>query len=329
MDLFFICLEKTRRSLLKKLDGKGFYEIIMKGLIHWKVNIHNLLNKNFFKTYSLFTLIFTLLVIFWGAWVRLSFSGDACGKSWPLCNENLLPTDKSALIEWIHRSSSGLSIILIFILLVLSLKIYSPYHIVRVFSKSSFVLILIEALIGAFLVIYGLTGRNPENIRVFVLAFHLINSLLLVGSLSLCWRMSLWESYQINKPQIYFVVFFPFLALTGNIASLAGQLFPSESLFHALSLDWLPSAHISLRLRPLHPLMAISFVFVLIWSSIFKKQLRYLGIAGFIVASFGFMTLVSLSPLWMKVGHLILAYGFWVFFVCSCVRRSVQALARR
>ncbi len=281
-----------------------------------------MLNKNFFKKYSLFTTVFTVITIFWGAWVRLSLSGDGCGDSWPLCNEGLLPEDKPALIEWIHRSTSGLSIIFIFILFILSLKIYPKNHIIRKLSTAAFALILIEALIGAFLVISGLVGLNSAQSRVFVLAFHLINSLLLVGALCLCWRVSFWNHFKIKKSHIYFVIFFPLLALTGNIASLAGQLFPSQSLIQALVLDFLPSAHISLKLRPFHPLLAIAFVLVLSGLSFSRKNLRAIAIASLCVALFGLATLVSLSPLWMKMGHLILAYGLWVFLVYSSIKMS-------
>ena len=285
------------------------------------------INKNFFQRYSLFTVIFTLLTIFWGVWVRLSLSGDGCGNSWPLCNENLFPESRPALIEWIHRGTSGLSIIFIFILFILSLKIYSKNHIVRKFASAGFVLILIEALIGAFLVIGGFVGLNSDKTRVVVLAFHLINSLLLIGALSLCWKMSFWDHFKIKKPHIYFVMFFPLLALTGNIASLAGQLFPSLSFLQALALDFLPSSHISLKLRPFHPLLAVGFVLVLSGLSFSKKNLRAVTIASLVVACFGFATLVSLSPLWMKMGHLILAYGLWIFLVCSCVKREEKVIA--
>ena len=281
-----------------------------------------MLNKTFFKRYSLFSLIFTLLTIFWGAWVRFSLSGDGCGKSWPLCNDKLLPENTKALIEWIHRGTSGLSLIFILLLFVLALKIYPKKHILRIFSTASFILILIEALIGAFLVLSGFVGLNKSSMRIFVLAVHLINSLLLVGALSLCWRASLWNHLKINKTILYFLIAFPILALTGNIASVAGQLFPAESLRQAFVLDLLPSAHISLKLRPFHPLLAISFLIVLSLLSFSIKNLRTLAIASLFVVLFGFITLISLSPLWMKIGHLILAYSLWIFFVCSAVQKQ-------
>ncbi len=260
--------------------------------------------------------------------MRLSLSGDGCGTSWPLCEENIFPESKKALIEWIHRASSGLSLIIILALFILAWSIYPKKHLIRKLSTASLALVLIEALIGAFLVISGLVGLNTSRIRVVILAGHLINSLLLAGALSLCWRASLWNHLTVKKPHIYFTVFFPLLALTGNIASLAGQLFPSPSLAQALALDFLPAGHISLQLRPFHPLLAVLFVIVLSLVSVSFKNLRLLGAASLAVAGFGFATLLFLSPLWMKMGHLILAYALWIFLVCSSFQAKQKPLAK-
>ena len=288
------------------------------------------LTASFFKKYSLFVLVFTLLIIFWGAWVRLSFSGDGCGNSWPLCDGNVFPENMKAIIEWIHRLSSGLSFIFVFILWIVTFKIYPKKHGLRWFSFSAFVLIFIEALIGAILVLSGLVGENVEKIRVLVLAVHSVNSLLLVGALTLCYKMSLWEkrgdkiteNFKFKKPLIYFVCLFPLLALTGNIASLAGQLFPSESLSSALALDLLPSSHISLKIRPFHPLLAVSFLLGFVFLAFSKKQLWRPTLAVFGVVLFGFSTLVLLSPLWMKIVHLVLAYILWIFLLDTSIQKS-------
>ena len=290
------------------------------------------LKTDFFKPYSLFTLVFTLITIFWGAWVRLSFSGDGCGKSWPLCEGGIVPENIKALTEWAHRLSSGLSFIFIFILFVLAFKIYPKKHGARFFSTASFILILIEAFIGAGLVLSGLVGENADKIRVLILAVHSVNSLLLVGALTLCYKMSLWEKrgdkitagLQFKKPLIYFVCLFPLLALTGNIASLAGQLFPSASLAEALALDLLPSSHISLKIRPFHPLLAVAFLLSLSFFAYSKKQLLIPALAVLGTALFGFFTLISLSPLWMKIGHLVLAYALWIFLLDSSIQKNLK-----
>ncbi len=288
--------------------------------------------KNFFKSYSLFTLFWTLITIFWGTWVRLSLSGDGCGASWPLCRQKIFPEDSVSFIEWTHRLSSGLSLIFVFVLWLSALKIYHRNHIVRKLSMLSFALILIEALIGALLVMGGFVGLNLDKTRVGILAFHSVNSLFLTSALTLCWRVSLWEGLKVKKPMLFFVLFFPLIALTGNIASLAGQLFPTVSLWQALVLDFLPSAHISIQLRPLHPLLAVLFIITFsVWafsakaeSSLFfkrwpKPQVTLVFILT--VALFGFATLISLSPLWMKITHLMMAYALWIFLSLLSVEK--------
>jgi len=47
-------------------------------------------------------LAYSILVILWGAYVRISFSGDGCGDHWPLCHGEVIPTAPSVktLIEF-------------------------------------------------------------------------------------------------------------------------------------------------------------------------------------------------------------------------------------
>ena len=271
--------------------------------------------KKGFKSFSFFSLIFTLIVILWGAWVRFSHSGDGCGNDWPLCKGSLTPDSFAALMEWIHRATSGLSLLIVFSLVFLAFKVYPQKHLVRKLSLSTGVLILIEALIGAVLVLASLTGSDSSGLRMIVLAFHLINSLLLVAALTLCWQSAFADKISFKKPHIYFVGIFPLLALTGSIASLAGTLFPSESLMQSFLLDFMPESHITLKLRPLHPLLALGFVtFCLIAFSEKKKALA--GMAVIALCS-GIITLLSLSPVWMKLTHLLIAYSLWIVLVKS------------
>jgi len=273
-------------------------------------------HRIFFKKYSFVVLIYTLLTMVWGVWVRLSGSGDGCGKDWPLCKQSFLPTDHLAFIEWTHRLSSGFCLLLICGLWLLSLKIYPKHHLIKKLTSLAFVLIVVEALIGALLVLESLVAFNPSNLRVFVLAFHLINSLVLIAVLTLCHKAAFWNQIQIEKPQFYFVLAFPLLALTGNIASLAGMLFPTLSLSESLALDFLPTAHITLKLRILHPVFALLFVFLLGGVALFfKKNFKFLFFFALFAALFGFITLINLSPLWMKISHLWFAYLLWIYLV--------------
>lgn len=272
--------------------------------------------------------------------MRLSLSGDGCGESWPLCNEGLFPEGVQAWIEWIHRFSSGLALLFVLALWILSRFVYSKNQAPRFFAFWSWIFIGIEALIGAILVLSGLVALNTKTIRILVLAIHSVNSFLLVGSLTLAHKSSLQASFfkansfkdnvskktlslrkQIifNKPLIHFVCAFPVLALTGNIASLAGQLFPSVSLASALALDLMPSAHLSLKIRPFHPLLASLFLIVLTSLAFKQKKLWLPVLATFLVVSVGFATLLSLSPISMKIIHLVFAYSLGILLIWHAI----------
>ena len=277
-----------------------------------------MLNKNFFKKYSLFVLGFTLLTILWGAWVRISLSGDGCGQHWPLCNEAILPNSIEALVEWLHRLTSGIAFLFVLILFIFALVIYPKKHLVRKLSSLAFILMIVEALIGALLVLAKLVTIDQSTLRVFVLAFHLINSLILVGALSLCYSASLFDKIKLQKPHVYFLLAFPVLALTGNIASLAATLFPTSSLAQSLALDFAENAHITVQLRPFHPILAIAFLVALVmvaYSSPAFKSLKWVSVFAFFAVAFGFATLLSLSPVWMKIAHLFIAYMLWIVLV--------------
>jgi cytochrome c oxidase assembly protein subunit 15 len=55
-------------------------------------------------------LAYTVLVILFGAWVRITGSGAGCGEHWPSCHGELVPRSPSiaTVIEFTHRVTSGL-----------------------------------------------------------------------------------------------------------------------------------------------------------------------------------------------------------------------------
>jgi heme a synthase len=63
---------------------------------------------------------YNIAVILWGAYVRTSGSGAGCGSRWPLCNGEILPsiTQSQTLIEFMHRVTSAVCLILVFFLVV-------------------------------------------------------------------------------------------------------------------------------------------------------------------------------------------------------------------
>ena len=67
-------------------------------------------NFNLFSKVLFYFWLYTLAVILWGAWVRISHSGDGCGNHWPLCSGDLIPnfSQTKTWIEYTHRLMTGL-----------------------------------------------------------------------------------------------------------------------------------------------------------------------------------------------------------------------------
>src|SRR5580700_2794350 len=70
--------------------------------------------------FACFVLVYNIAVIVWGAYVRATGSGAGCGSHWPLCNGEFLPAtpQTQTVIEFTHRVTSGLSLVLVSILLI-------------------------------------------------------------------------------------------------------------------------------------------------------------------------------------------------------------------
>ena len=262
-----------------------------------------------------------LFVILWGAWVRFSHSGDGCGAHWPLCHNELIPqgSSKKTWIEWIHRLSSSLFGFLVLALVFLSFKLFPPQHKVRLWSLLLLFFTFTEALIGAVLVLGGLTGQNSSLLRMIILNTHLLNSLSLAACCIFCYRSSRNEQIQFKK-MIYLGGSFVLIALTGSIASLANTLFPSSSLLQGWIMDWSLNSPLFVRLRVLHPIVVL--ILFLCGSFIFYKRKsfrRSLQKPLLIFLIFGFIsgvfTLLTLSPIPMKLMHLFLAYMIWIFIL--------------
>ncbi|MCA1613490.1 MAG: COX15/CtaA family protein [Acidobacteria bacterium] len=128
-----------------------------------------------------------LLVIVWGAYVRASFSGDGCGDHWPLCNGEVLPATGiyKTFVEFTHRLTSGAALLLVVWLVVRASRAFPAGHRVRRGAAATLAFIIVEALIGAALVKYGLVVRNDSAARAVVMAGHLVNTFLLLAAATL------------------------------------------------------------------------------------------------------------------------------------------------
>src|SRR6185503_9690780 len=111
-----------------------------------------------FVRFAWFTLAITVVVIVWGAVVRATGSGAGCGAHWPLCNGDVVPLapQLATVIEFVHRSTSGVILILTVLLVWSSFRAFPAGHAARRASVWSMVFVLIEAAVGAGIVLLRL-----------------------------------------------------------------------------------------------------------------------------------------------------------------------------
>ena len=282
--------------------------------------------KNF-RTFCLSVLGFTLFVILWGAWVRFSHSGEGCGASWPLCNDQWIPDDSSAKTwtEWIHRATAFIFGWLTAGLLLWGFKIFPKNHKNRWVMGVMGVLTLLEALIGAGIVLKGLTGSNDSLSRMLVLNIHTLSSLCLIACPALLWRFS-FKNNPLPKKSCWIISIFFLIAVMGSMTSLSNTLFPSPSLLQGLMMDFGSHSHWLIQWRIIHPLLAFviggSFLFYLFFkiqnptkknsSQNILKLLTGLLFLSFIT---GILNILALSPVVLKLIHILFVYSMWLAFL--------------
>lgn len=131
------------------------------------------------KWFAVLTTIGMLFILLGGALVTKTESGMGCGRSWPLCNGELIPTDITVelVIELAHRVVSGVVGFMVLILSLWAWKSIGHIRETKFLSLVSFSFLLLQGLIGAAAVIWGQSD--------FVLAVHFGISLISFASVFL------------------------------------------------------------------------------------------------------------------------------------------------
>ncbi len=278
---------------------------------------------------------YNMTVILWGAYVRGSGSGAGCGRRWPLCNGEILPsiTQSQTLIEFMHRATSAVSLILVFLLVVWCWRQTSKGDWLRYSSVCALFLLLNEALLGALLVLLDHVGRLDRSAaHALFLCLHFGNTLLLLAALTLTARWlsnrerrfvevaKLHERIAIGLGLVSVMV----IGMTGSLASLGDTIFPAGSLRYALIQDFSSSSHVLLRLRLLHPVAAVMGSIYVLWllRSFWGKQdhsqwTLVLAVALMAQIALGAMSVILLAPVWLQLTHLLVAEVFWILLVLA------------
>lgn len=264
--------------------------------------------------------VYTLIVIFWGAWVRISHSGDGCGDHWPLCQAEFIPdlTEKKTFIEYFHRLMTGAYGIIVFFIFF-KLRNHAR-ELVRKLNIWLLVLMITEALIGALLVKLSLVTVNDSYMRLLFMILHQLNSFMLTGVTYLLFKAINPEfNFKPSKKLVLFLV----VSVTGAIAALSVTLFPSISLLQGIIDDFSHDSHIFIKLRVVHPFLAVTIMSgFMVW--LFMKNQTRFALEILFAMFIGVITLVTLSPVGLKIAHLGIAHVLWARFL-SLNWNSLQA----
>ncbi len=290
---------------------------------------------------------YNVLVILWGAFVRISGAGAGCGAHWPLCNGAALPASPTlnTVIEFSHRLTSGISGLLAIGLLVLAVLRSPRGHPVRTGAIASLLLVIFEGLVGGVQVLLGLTATSTNPARGFVQGVHLANTFLLLGALLLTavWasggpRLRLRGQGRLGWAVGVAVVSMLVLGMAGAVTALGDLLFTPTGMtpLDTVRADFSVSASIIQNLRVIHPVMALGVSAYLIW---FAGWVGAAPVAGGVSAGAalhphrwktvlhtliglqivaGVMNVILKAPGWMQITHLLLGCAMWLGVVMLC-----------
>ncbi|HEY4321568.1 MAG TPA: COX15/CtaA family protein [Gemmatimonadales bacterium] len=280
------------------------------------------------------TLVLNLFVIVWGGWVRASGSGAGCGNHWPTCNGVIVPQSPSlhTVVEFTHRLSSAIAVLLIVALLVSCWRTFGRGHPARKGAVAAMLLIVVEAAIGAGLVKFELVAQNASLARAASLGIHLVNTQFLLTAIFLTgwWASgrqpldrSVLRSHAIAWGSAFIALIV--VGMAGAAASLGDTLFPARTLGEGLAQDRSSTVNVLLHIRVWHPLLAVATGIGLLFLASAARQWRdsadvTRAARGVIIAvatqwTVGLLSLVLLVPVPLQLLHLVLADLLWLSVV--------------
>jgi len=287
-----------------------------------------------YAVYAWGVLVYNLGVVLWGAFVRATGSGAGCGSHWPLCNGEVIPRDAHTemLIELTHRVTSGIALLMVVGMLVWARRAYPKGHVVRSGAVASMALMVLEALLGAGLVLFELVAHNASWARAFAMAAHLVNTFLLLGAIALtAWwasggrRVRLRGQGAAGAVLGLGVLAMLLLGASGAVTALGDTLYAGGRVSAGVSAEGAELVQLLIQLRILHPTIAIAVGLYLIVAARVVHHLRpgaaTLRLAQALTALFlvqlavGWINVQLAAPVALQLVHLLLADFVWLALV--------------
>ena len=287
-----------------------------------------------FAAFAWATLAYNVFVVLWGAFVRATGSGAGCGNHWPLCNGSVVPRAPAlqTIIEFTHRATSGVALVSVLILAGWAWRAFPRRHPARLGSLLALMFMATEALLGAALVLLEHVAQNRSAGRGISISLHLLNTLTLLAVLALTawwgsgrpgldlarWRRSAWMTAAA-------LVAFLLLGISGAVAALGDTLYPASSVAAGLRQDAASGAPLFIRLRVLHPAIAVvaaGLILYQMWSAVKARPSEarqwaalVLTMLVFVQLGLGAINIALLAPIWLQIIHLLVADALWIGIV--------------
>ncbi len=285
----------------------------------------------------------TVLVVLFGAVVRITHSGAGCGQHWPTCNGEIahLPRRIETWIELSHRLTSGLDGLGALGLVALAIRLQPPRP-ARIATFAALALMMVEVFLGRGLVLMNLVGSNRSLDRVIVMPAHLVTTSLLLGSLAAAsyfgdprrlgraGALTTAAQQNLKNALVWAILAGALLLLvsmTGAITALGDTVYPvqGQGPLEHLQHDQAASAHLLGKLRVVHPLLALLGV-GLLWVAAGRAReassapaVQRLGLAlyagGALALAIGTANIALAAPGYMQVVHLSMACALWLSVV--------------
>lgn len=296
--------------------------------------------------FAWFVLAFNLFVIVWGGFVRASKSGAGCGDHWPTCRGEVIPRSPTieTLIEFTHRATSGLLLIAVFVGFFWTLRALPKGAPGRGAAWGVLIFTLTEAAVGAGLVLLQYVASDARLGRGVWMSLHLVNTFALVAA-NVLWahalsggeRMRVRQQGPLTFSFIACVLAVLLVGTSGGIAALGDTLFPVDSLSEGFAQDFSPTAHLFLRMRTFHPVIAVGTAILLAFFASTARANRpgpevnrwsaAVGILVGVQLIAGMINVALLAPVWMQMVHLLLADAVWIAFILTAA--SAMSTSRR
>jgi cytochrome c oxidase assembly protein subunit 15 len=291
-----------------------------------------------FSIWALSLVVTSVLVILWGAVVRVTGSGAGCADHWPLCNGEFIPRSPAlaTLIELTHRVTSSLAGLLSCVVFWLSRRCFEAGSQVRKAAAWGLGLMLVEGAIGALLVKRGLVAKDASAARAFVVALHLGNTFLLLAAQVVTLQLARHPAAlrlrgHGNLPWLLggALALVLLVAASGAVTALGDTLFPAVSLAQGVADDLSAQAHFLIRLRVWHPLLAVLAGAIVVYLAQHVRAVcatpgaqRWANLVSWAYLgqlAVGSLNLLLLAPAGVQILHLLLADLTWIALVQLCL----------